>query len=109
MWRAQLWGTVSFCPTLAPKNLVKAAPIMGNNFFENPVQAKRAMRDNLFTEVYLSTAVTTPIQLKGWVSHPNPYERHGQRWHLYLSRVEALRRLAARRQKNVASPDVTRS
>ena len=69
---------------------------MGDNFFENPVQAKRAMRDNLFTEVYLSTAVTTPIQLKGWVSQPNPYERHGQRWHLYLSRVELLRRVAAR-------------
>ena len=77
---------------------------MGANFFENPVQAKRAMRDNLFTEVYLSTAVTTPIQLKGWVSQANPYERHGQRWHLYLSRVEVLKRLTARRQKNSASP-----
>jgi hypothetical protein len=76
---------------------------MGDNFFENPVQAKRAMRDNLFTEVYLSTAVTTPIQLKGWVTQPNPYERHGQRWHLYLSRVELLRRLAARHRKNVAA------
>ena len=74
-----------------------------NNFFENPAQAKRAMKDNLFTEVYLSTAVTTPIQLKGWVSQPNPYERHGQRWHLYLSRVELLRRLAARQKKNAAS------
>ena len=74
-----------------------------NNFFENPAQAKRAMRDNLFTEVYLSTAVTTPIQLKGWVSQPNPYELHGQRWHLYLSRVELLRRLAARQKKNAAS------
>jgi len=41
---------------------------MGDNFFENPVQAKRAMRDNLFTEVYLSAAVTTLIELKGWVS-----------------------------------------
>jgi len=76
---------------------------MGNNFFENPVQAKRAMRDNLFTEVYLSTAVTTPIQIKGWLSQPNPYERHGQRWHLYLSRVEVLRRLAARQKKNAAA------
>ena len=76
---------------------------MGDNFFENPVQAKRAMRDNLFTEVYLSAAVTTPIELKGWVSQPNPYERHGQRWHLYLSRVELLKRLAARQRKNAAS------
>ena len=76
---------------------------MGSNFFANPTQAKRAMRDNLFTEVYLSTAVTTPIQLKGWVSQANPYERHGQRWHLYLSRVEILRRLAARHQKNLAA------
>jgi hypothetical protein len=61
------------------------------------------MRDNLFTEVYLSTTVTTPIQLKGWVSQANQYERHGQRWHLYVSRVEMLRRLAARQRKNVAS------
>ena len=76
---------------------------MGANFFANPAEAKRAMRDNLFTEVYLSTAVTTPIQLKGWVSQANPYERHGQRWHLYLSRVEILRRLAARHQKNASS------
>ena len=76
---------------------------MGANFFENPAQAKRAMRDNLFTEVYLSTGVTTPIQLKGWVSQANPYERHGQRWHLYLSRVEILRRLAARQRKNVSA------
>ena len=77
---------------------------MGDNFFESPVLAKRAMKDNLFTEVYVSTAVTTPIQLKGWVSQANPYERHGQRWHLYLSRVEMMRRLAARR-KSVASPE----
>ncbi len=76
---------------------------MGDNFFDNHVQAKRAMRDNLFTEVYLSTTVTTPIQLKGWVSQANQYERHGQRWHLYVSRVEMLRRLAARQRKNVAS------
>ena len=60
------------------------------------------MKDNLFTEVYVSTAVTTPIQLKGWVTQANPYERHGQRWHLYLSRVEILRRLAARNRKNVS-------
>ena len=75
---------------------------MGNNFFENPAHAKRAMRDNLFTEVYVSTAVTTQIELKGWVSQANPYERHGQRWRLYLSRVEVLKRLAARQKKNAA-------
>jgi hypothetical protein len=75
---------------------------MGDNYFDNHAQAKRAMRDNLFTEVYLSTAVTTPIQIKGWVSQANPYERHGQRWHLYLSRVEMLRRLAARNRQNAA-------
>ena len=46
---------------------------MGDNFFESHVLAKRAMKDNLFTEVYVSTAVTTPIQLKGWVSQANPY------------------------------------
>lgn len=57
------------------------------------------MKDSLFTEVYLSTSVTTPIQLKGWVSQANPYELHGQRWHLYLSRVEILRRLATRHRK----------
>jgi hypothetical protein len=76
---------------------------MGDNFFENPAQAKRAMKDNLFTEVYLSAAVTTPIEMKGWVSQANPYERHGQRWRLYLSRVEVLRRLAARMKKNAAA------
>jgi hypothetical protein len=80
---------------------------MGNNFFENPAHAKRAMRDNLFTEVYLSTSVTTPIEVKGWVSQANPYERHGQRWHLYLSRVEMLRRLTARRGKNAAADSGT--
>ena len=74
---------------------------MGDNFFQSPAEAKRAMKDNLFTEVYLSTAVTTPIQLKGWVTQPNPYERHGKRWHLYLSRVEIMRRLTARNRKNV--------
>ena len=77
---------------------------MGNNFFESHLEAKRAMRNNLFTEVYLSAAVTTPIEVKGWVSQANPYERHGQRWRLYLSRVELLRRLAARR-KNVSVSD----
>jgi len=75
---------------------------MGNNYFDNHLEAKRAMRNNLFTEVYLSASVTTPIDVKGWVSQANPYERHGQRWRLYLSRVEVLRRLAARR-KNVAA------
>jgi hypothetical protein len=77
---------------------------VGDNFFESPVLAKRAMKDNLFIEVYLSTAVTTPIQLKGWVTQPNPYARHGKRWHLYLPRVELLRRLAARNRKNGSSP-----
>jgi len=62
------------------------------------------MKENVFTEVYLSTSVTTPIQLKGWVNQANPYERHGQRWHLYLSRVEILRRLANRRRQNLSSP-----
>jgi hypothetical protein len=77
---------------------------MGDNFFESPTLAKRAMKNNAFTEVYLSTAVTAPIQLKGWVNQANPYERHGQRWHLYISRVEILRRLATRNRKNLASP-----
>jgi hypothetical protein len=77
---------------------------MGDNYFDNHVAAKRAMRNNLFTEVYLSTSVTTPIEVKGWVSQANPYERHGQRWHLYLSRVEMMRRLAARR-KSLASTE----
>ena len=77
---------------------------MGDNFFESHALAKRAMKDNLFTEVYLSTAVSTPIQLKGWVTQPNPYERHGKRWHLYLPRVELLRRLAARNRKNGSAP-----
>jgi hypothetical protein len=76
---------------------------MPDNFFASHAEAKRAMKENLFTEVYLSTAVTTPIQLKGWVNQANPYERHGQRWHLYLSRVEILRRLATRNRKNLAS------
>lgn len=75
---------------------------MPDNFFESPAEAKRAMKDNLFTEVYLSAAVTTPIQLKGWVNQANPYVRHGQRWHLYLSRVEILRRLATRNRKNLS-------
>ena len=77
---------------------------MGDNFFESHALAKRAMKDNLFTEVYLSTAVQSPIQLKGWVCQANPYERHGQRWHLYLSRVEILRRLATRHRKDSSTP-----
>ena len=77
---------------------------MNGNFFESYALAKQAMKDNLFTEVYLSTAVTTPIQLKGWVNQANPYQRHGQRWHLYLSRVEILRRLATRHRKSPSSP-----
>ena len=77
---------------------------MSDNFFESHALAKRAMKNNLFTEVYLSTAVTTPIQLKGWVNQANPYERHGQRWHLYLSRVEILRRLATRNREKLSSP-----
>ena len=81
---------------------------MDGNFFESHALAKRAMKDGLFTEIYLSTNVTTPIQLKGWVNQANPYERHGQRWHLYLSRVEILRRLAARYQKNGSSPGPAR-
>ena len=85
------------------QNLLQVRPV-GDNYFENHVLAKRAMKDNRFTEVYVSTAVTTPIQLKGWVTQANPYERHGQRWHLYLSRVEILRRLAARHRKNPAPP-----
>ena len=76
---------------------------MDANFFESHALAKRAMRDGLFTEIYLSTNVTAPIQLKGWLNQSNPYERHGQRWHLYLSRVEVLRRLATRRRKSLGS------
>ena len=45
------------------KSVKRAA--MGDNFFQSHAQAKKAMKDNLFTEVYLSTAVTTPIQVKG--------------------------------------------
>jgi hypothetical protein len=79
-------------------------PRVNSNFFDSHALAKRAMKENVFTEVYLSTAVTTPIQLKGWVNQANPYERHGRRWHLYLSRVEILRRLATRHRKNLSSP-----
>jgi hypothetical protein len=86
---------------IGEQNLLEVPP-MGDNFFDSHAHAKQAMRENLFTEVYVSTAVTTPIELKGWVSQANPYERHGQRWHLYLSRVEILRRLGAQYQKNVA-------
>ena len=74
------------------------------NFFDSYALAKRAMKNNLFTEVYVSASVTTPIQIKGWVNQANPYERHGQRWHLYLSRVEMLRRLATRNRKPVSPP-----
>ena len=80
---------------------------MPDNFFESYGDAKRAMKENLFTEVYLSTAVATPIQVKGWVNQSNPYERHGKRWHLYLPRVEILKRLAMRYRKNAQSPVVT--
>ncbi len=90
-------------PSVGARNLLKA-PLVGDNFFESHALAKRAMENNLFTEVYLSMSVTKPIQLKGWVNQPNPYERHGQRWRLYLSRVEILRRLAARSRKDVSSP-----
>ena len=76
---------------------------MDANFFESHALAKRAMKDGLFTEIYLSTNVTTPIQLKGWVNQANPYQRHGRRWHLYLSRIEVLRRLDTRRRKSLAS------
>ena len=77
---------------------------MLENFFENYGEAKRAMKENRFTEVYLSMAVLTPIQVKGWVNQSNPYERHGKRWHLYLPRVEILKRLAMRNRKNASSP-----
>jgi hypothetical protein len=82
--------------------VVEAAAV-NDNFFESHVLAKRAMKENLFTEVYLSMAVTTPIHVNGWVNQANPYERHGRRWHLYVSRVELLRRLAARQRKNLTS------
>jgi hypothetical protein len=77
---------------------------MLNNFFENTVDAKRAMKTNAFREVYLSTSVTTTIDVKGWVAQANPYDRHGKRWHLYLPRVEVLKRLAMRRRKTFAAP-----
>jgi hypothetical protein len=73
---------------------------MPDNYFESYAEAKRAMKDNRFSEVYLSISVLTPVQVKGWVSQPNPYAHHGKRWHLYLPRVELLRRLAARSRKN---------
>jgi hypothetical protein len=75
-----------------------------DNFFENYGEAKRAMKENRFVEVYLSTSVLTPIQVKGWVAQPNPFERQGQRWHLYLPRIEILRRLATRNRKNAPAP-----
>ncbi len=76
---------------------------MHDNFFESHVEAKRAMKEKLFTEVYLSTSVTTPIHVKGWVTQANPYARHGQRWNLYLPRIEVLRRLGMRNRANVAA------
>ena len=77
---------------------------MDANFFESHALAKRAMNDGLFTEIYLSTNVTTPIQLKGWVNQANPYERHGQRWHLYVSRVErSCDGWTPRRRKSLAA------
>jgi hypothetical protein len=77
---------------------------MPDNFFETAAEAKRAMKENLFTEVYLAASVLTPIQVKGWVNQANPYQKHGQRWSLYLPRIEILRRLGARNRKNLASP-----
>jgi hypothetical protein len=75
---------------------------MTANFFESPGEAKRAMKQNLFSEVYVSTSVVTPILVKGWLSQPNPYERHGKRWHLYMPRVEMLKRLAMRNRKTAS-------
>jgi hypothetical protein len=75
---------------------------VSDNFFENYGEAKRAMKENRFIEVYLSTSVLTSVHVKGWVAQPNPFERQGQRWHLYLPRVEILRRLAMRRRKDLA-------
>jgi hypothetical protein len=77
---------------------------MPENFFETHREAKRAMQGNLFSEVYLSASVATPIHVKGWVTQANPYQRHGKRWHLYLPRIEILKRLAMRARKNLSSP-----
>jgi hypothetical protein len=77
---------------------------VSDNFFESYGEAKRAMKENRFLEVFLSTSVQTPIHVKGWVAQPNPFERQGQRWHLYLPRVEILRRLATRHRKDLPPP-----
>ena len=53
------------------QNLLEVRP-MGDNFFDSPAHAERAMRENLFTEVYLSTAVTTPIQRSRLTNDPRP-------------------------------------
>ena len=58
------WRRCARLTYIGVRNLLKRAA-MGDNFFESPAQAKRAMKENLFTEVYLSTAVTTPIQTQG--------------------------------------------
>lgn len=76
---------------------------MLNNFFENPAEAKRAMKTNAFREVYLSTSADRSIDVKGWIAQANPYDRHGKRWHLYLPRVEILKRLAMRNRKNLSA------
>ena len=51
-----------------------------------------------------SVRATTPIRVNGWVNQTNPHERYGQRWRLYVSRVEMLRRLSARYRMNLSSP-----
>jgi hypothetical protein len=77
---------------------------MPDNFFEDHGGAKRAMRESLFPEVYLVASTLPVIHVKGWISSSNLYERHGKRWHLYLPRVEILRRLAMRNQRKLAAP-----
>jgi hypothetical protein len=81
---------------------------MPDNYFDNHADAKRAMKENLFSEVYLSTAATAAVRVKGWVSHVNPYERHGRRWYLYVPRIEIVRRWFVRSQKNLLSPSQDR-
>ena len=76
-------------PTRAGRIREKVAH--AENFFETHREAKRAMQGNLFSEVYLSASVATPIHVKGWVNQANPYQRHGKRWHLYLPRIEIPR------------------
>ena len=75
---------------------------MSGNFFESHALAKRAMKDNLFTEVYLSTAVTTPIQLKGWVTQANPYESQAALASLHLARRDPETVSARRAAANVS-------